>query len=301
MRNAAVATGTSAERAAIVARTTHIHHTTSVSYTVLVADAVLGNRLSARASTVATDSATISVSVSATIKVTATIITMIPLAVSAIVEITIATIVSVVTRPIHMSVVMTATSHAGRTVARSSEVTTIPAIVHTYMMIVMSTIVVAVSVIVTMPSMAMPSVSTTIGSIEVRTPEVEVLTMRVAQIDAEVPVTCLPVEWAIEIAGGYIGVPLPIVKDITQVEITTLPVGAEHVCTSCHSHEIVKINLVGCLVLLVIQIQLVGHLVGQKQGFVASLLITHGVGGSANCHHHQCEKQLLHNRIVLNC
>ena len=285
-----------------IARSAHIHHAPSVRHTVLVTDAALGYRLSARASIVATDAATTSLSVSATIKVTATIVAMIPLAVSTIVEITITTIVPVVARSVDMSVVMTTSSYAGRAVARSAEVTTIPAIVHTYMIVVMSTIVVAVSMIVTMSSIMVPGVSATIGGIEVRTPEVEVVTMRVAQIDAEVPVTCLPVEWAIEIAGGYKGVPLPVVKDITQVEVTTLPVGAEHVCTSCHSHEIVEINLVGCLVLLVTQIQLVGHLVGQEQGLVASLLITHGVGGSsANCHHHQCEKQLLHNRIVLNC
>ena len=192
-------------------------------------------------------------------------------------------------------------SHSGRAVARSTEVATVPTIVHTYMMIVVSTIVVAMSMIVPMCTMAMPSVSATIGGIEVRTPEVEVVTMRVAQIDAEVPVTSLPVEGAIEVAGCDIGVPLPVVQDITQIEVTTLPVGAEHVCTPSHSHEIVEIDLVGCLVLLVSQIQLVSHLVGQEQCLIASLLVAHGVGRNSNCHHHQCEKQLLHNRIVLNC
>ena len=196
------------------------------------------------------------------------------------------------------------TCYTGRAVAWTTEVTTIPAVMHTNMIIVVGvrTIVVAVSVIVTISTMTMPGVTTTIGDIEVRTSEVEVVTMRVAEINAEVPVACLPVEGTVEIAGCHKGVPLPVVKDIAQVEITTLPVGAEHVSTTCHSHEIVEIDLVGCLVLLVVQIQLVSHLISQEQGLVASLLVAHGVGGSsANCHHHQCEKQLLHNRIVLNC
>ncbi len=43
------------------------------------------------------------------------------------------------------------------------------------------------------------------------------------------------------------------------------------------------------------------HLIGEEQGFVASLLVAHCT--SCHCrgqHHHQCEKHLLHNRIVLN-
>ena len=233
--------------------------------------------------------ATIIMSVSATIEVSIAIVTMIPLTIVAIIEI------PIVTTSIMMA------SHSGRAVARSTEVPTVPAIMHTYMMIMVSAIVVAVSMVVPMTSMTVPGVSTTIGGIEVGTPEVEVVTMRVAQVDAEVPVTSLPVEWAIEIAGGYKGIPLPVEKNIAQVEVTTLPVGAKHVCTSCYTHQIVEIDLVGCLVLLVSQIQLVSHLVGQEQGLIASLLIAHGVGSSSNYHHHQCEKQLLHNRIVLNC
>ena len=67
-----------------------------------------------------------------------------------------------------------------------------------------------VSVIVTISTMNVPSVSTAIGGIEVRTSKEEIVTMRITAIDAEVPVTCLPVEWAIEIAGCYVGIPLPV-------------------------------------------------------------------------------------------
>jgi hypothetical protein len=100
---------------------------------------------------------------------------------------------------------------------------------HPNVMSVIATIVVAVSVIVSMCAVVMPGMATTIGGIEVRTSKVEVVTMRVAEIDTEVPVACLPVERTVEIAGCHEGVPLPVVEDIAQVEVTTLPVGAKHV------------------------------------------------------------------------
>ena len=185
--------------------------------------------------------------------------------------------------------------------ARTTEVATVPTVVHTNVLSVGGTVVIAVTVIVAMTSNPMPGVTAAIGGIEVGTAEVEVITMRIAQIDAEVPVACLPVEGTVEITGCHEGIPLPVVENITQVQVTALPVGAEHVGSPSNSHQVVEVDLVGGLILLVCQVQFVGHLVGQEQSLVAGLFVTHGVGGDAYSHHHQCEKQLLHNRIVLNC
>ena len=147
--------------------------------------------------------------------------------------------------------------------------------------------------------MGVPGMSTAIGGIEVRTSEVEVVTMWITEIDSEMPVTSLPVKWTIEIAGCYKGVPLPVEEYISEVEITTLPIGSEYIVASCDTHQVVKVDLVGCLILCVRQVQLVSHLVGEEQGLVTSLLVAHGTcchrGGQ---HHCQCEKQLFHNRIL---
>jgi hypothetical protein len=80
-----------------------------------------------------------------------------------------------------------------------------------------------------MSAMNMPGMSAAIGSIEVRTSEVEIVTVRIAGVDAEMPVTCLPVERTIEIGGCDIGLPLPVEQDITQVEITAFPIDTENV------------------------------------------------------------------------
>ena len=190
--------------------------------------------------------------------------------------------------------------HAGRAMARSTEVTPVPAIVHAEVLSGRRTEVLPVSVVVTMSPMNVPGMSATIGGIEVWTSEEEIVTMRIATIDAEVPIACIPVEWAIEVAGCYVGVPLPVEQDIAEIEIPALPVGTEHISATCYPHQVVEVDFVSCFVLLVSQIQLVCHLVGEEQGLATGLLVAH-----CTCchrcgqHHHQCEKHLLHNRIIL--
>jgi hypothetical protein len=113
------------------------------------------------------------------------------------------------------SSVVAMTSDTSRAVARTSEITTVPAIVHAEMLSVNRAEVFSVAIIIAMCAMQMPSVSTTIGRIEVRATEVEVVTMRITAIDAEVPVTSLPIEWAIEIGCCQISLPLPSKQNIT--------------------------------------------------------------------------------------
>jgi hypothetical protein len=151
------------------------------------------------------------------------------------------------------------------------------AVVHAIVCSVWGTIVVAVSVIVTVSTVTMPGMSATIGGIEVRTTEVEVVTMGVTEVDAEVPVACVPVEWAIEIVGCHECIPLPVEQDIAQIEVTALPIDTIHIVAAGYTHQIVEIDLVCGLVLLISQIQLIRHLVGQEQGLVASLLVAHCV------------------------
>ena len=53
--------------------------------------------------------------------------------------------------------------------------------------------VVAMAVIIAMSANHVPSMTATIGGIEYRTSEEEIVAMRIAGIDAEVPVTGIPV------------------------------------------------------------------------------------------------------------
>jgi hypothetical protein len=158
-----------------------------------------------------------------------------------------------------------------------TEVTTIPAVVHSEMGSVRCTEMLSVSIVISVSAMNVPSVTSTICGIEVGTSEVEIVTMWVTAIDAEVPVACFPVEWTIEICGCYIGIPLPVQQDVAEVQVPALPVCAENVSTTCHSHQIVEVYLVGSLILLICEVELIGHLVSQEQGLITSLLITHRI------------------------
>jgi len=68
----------------------------------------------------------------------------------------------------------------------------------------------AATIVVASSAYHMPSMSTTIAGIEHGTSEVEVVTVWIAGVDAKMPETVTPVEWAIEVAGSTECAPLPI-------------------------------------------------------------------------------------------
>ena len=154
-------------------------------------------------------------------------------------------------------------------------ISAIPAVAHTHMVVAMyiRTIVAVMSFVVASASVVVPAVSTAIGHIEVWLSKVEVVTMRIAGIDAEVPVSSLPVKGAIEIGSCTEQIPLPGVEYVTQVQVAALPIGAEHIVITCYAHQVVQVDFIGCLVLCVCQVQFVSHLVSQEEGLSASLLV----------------------------
>jgi len=129
-------------------------------------------------------------------------------------------------------------------------VSTVPAVAHAEMMV--AAVVRAIdSVVMSIVAAAMitPAMSSTIGAIEVRTTEVEVATVRIAGVNAEVPVTCIPVERTVEIGCCTEQLPLPAVEYIVKVGITTLPVCAKDIVSAGDTHQIIKIYLIGSLIL----------------------------------------------------
>ena len=187
--------------------------------------------------------------------------------------------------------------HTGRA-AVAAEITTVPTVVHTYMLSSWGAEVLSVTIVVAAISVDMPGMSATIADIECRRSEVEVITVRISGVDAEVPVACLPVEGTVEVAGCQEGIPLPVEKDITHIEVATLPIDTEYIGAAGHTHQIVEVDLITSLVLLVGEVELIGHLIGQEQSLSAGLLETHGGGRDCDCQHrHQGHQHLFHNRI----
>ena len=177
-----------------------------------------------------------------------------------------------------------------------AEVTAIPTVQHTevgascYRAEVFAT-----SVVISAAANNVPRMTSAIAGIEDRTSEVEVVAVWIAGIDAEVPVATIPVEWAVEVAGGTECLPLPFQQHVAHVQIATLPIGGIDIIVTGNTHQVVQIDFVGSLVLLVGQVQLVGHLVRQEQCLVACLLVAHCMARCCYCQHgYQGYHHLLH-------
>ena len=156
-------------------------------------------------------------------------------------------------------------------------VATIVSVAHAMARPVVATVVAAM--IPTPATIHPPTVTAAIDIPEVWTAEVEVVTMWIAGVDAEMPVASLPVQWAIEISGCQVGLILPVEQYVTQVEVALCPIHTIKVCLGVYAHQVVEVNFVCCLILLFGKIELIGHLVGQEQGLLTGLLITHCIGG----------------------
>ena len=159
-------------------------------------------------------------------------------------------------------------------------VATIVAVAHAESAVVFTMTVgctVGTSMIVATSSIHPPAVSTTIGQVEGWTTEVEVGTVRITGVDAEVPVTSLPVEGTVEIAGGHIGTVLPVEEDITQVEIPTSPVDSIQVIITVDAHQVVEVDLISSLILILGEVQFISHLISKEQSLITSLFVTHGI------------------------
>ena len=147
----------------------------------------------------------------------------------------------------------------------------------------------------------MPAVTATILYVNGGTAKEEIVAIRVAGINAEMPIACVPVERTIEIGGVTESTILPRQQDVAEVEVATLPIETIQVVDGAHTHQVVEVYLVCCLILLVGEVKFIRHLVGEEQRLLTGLLITHS--SCRHGHHDHCYKgeyKLFHNLISLN-
>lgn len=71
-----------------------------------------------------------------------------------------------------------------------------------------------------------PAMSTSVHGIEMRSAKEEIVSARVSGIDAEMPITIVPVERAIEIGSVEEGAILPVEQNVAQVHVALSPVWA---------------------------------------------------------------------------
>lgn len=124
----------------------------------------------------------------------------------------------------------------------------------------------------------MPAVAPTVHGVEAWCTEIEVVTVWIAGVHTEVPIACVPIERTIEITGIAVHAILPIEQYVTQVQVAALPVEAVQVVVVVDAHQVVEVNLIGSLILVIGEVELVCHLVRQEKGLPTRLVVTHGLG-----------------------
>ncbi len=166
-------------------------------------------------------------------------ISMVAVAIISIAVVAVAIIIAVSATVSEVSVAVAHTTSvvaACKAVAHASAIAVSPAII--------------TAMIPTAAAVHPPAVSATIDGPEMGVTEVEIVAIGVAGVDAEVPIACIPVEWTIEIACCHIGVVLPVEQYVAKVQVALCPVCTIKVIVCVHTHQVVEVNLIGCLILL---------------------------------------------------
>lgn len=83
--------------------------------------------------------------------------------------------------------------------------------------------------------------SATIVYVYSRTIEVEVVAVRIACVNAEVPVASVEVERTIEVGCVAESTILPVEQNVAHVEIAVAPVGPIQVVDSIYTHKVVEV------------------------------------------------------------
>ncbi len=176
----------------------------------------------------------------------------------------------------------------------------VPATAHARMRSTVARSIPTTAVVPRTSSVAVPRVTTIVGEHEVRATEEEIVAVRIACVDAEMPETIAPIERTIEVRGIAVSAILPVEQDVAQVEVALPPVNAVEVIIVVYTHEVVKIDLIGCFILLIGEIKLVSHLIRQKKSLIAGLVITHGRSAQRDSEQEcECCKEPFHTKIIM--
>lgn len=151
------------------------------------------------------------------------------------------------------------------------------------------------AMIVTTASVVPPAMASPVSGIYRGMAEIEIVPAWITGVYGEMPKAIRPIKRAVEIGCGTECLPLPVQKNVAYVEIALPPVCPEHVIDSGHTHEVVEIYLIGGVILLLCEVQLVSHFVCKEESFAASLLIAHGICGQRHAKKsHKGNHYLLH-------
>ena len=110
----------------------------------------------------------------------------------------------------------------------------------------------------------------------------------------------MEVERTVEVSRVAEHAILPVEQHVAEVEVTPAPVVAVQLVVRVDAEQIVEVYLVSRLILVVSEVQLVSHLVGEEQSLFARLTVAHCAGCHHEAeHHYYCCEKPFHNISVL--
>jgi restriction endonuclease Mrr len=95
-----------------------------------------------------------------------------------------------------------------------------------------------------------------------------------------------PNHGTIEIYDLGVAIPLPGAEDVTEVGVAAHPEDAIEIRPVVEAKHIIEVDFIDSLVLREAEVELIGHLIREEEGFLASLGEAHGCG-RGNYRHHQ--------------
>lgn len=120
-----------------------------------------------------------------------------------------------------------------------------------------------------------------VGDVDVGTCVV-VIAYAVVVVDGVVPACGVPAHGTVEVVECAEQVVLPVEEYAAEVDVAVLPVGACDVGGAVEAHEVVEVDLVGAVVLLGGEVELVGHFVGDEPCLLARVVVADGA--CCECH-----------------
>lgn len=97
----------------------------------------------------------------------------------------------------------------------------------------------------------------------------------VVSVDGEHEGSMIPSQRTDEIISCCKERELPVVEDMAKVGVAIGQVIAIDVASGRDAHEIVEVDFVAVVVLLVVEVELIGHLVGEEARLLASFVVVH--------------------------
>lgn len=152
--------------------------------------------------------------------------------------------------------------------------------------------------IVVTAAMVVASVAAAIGVIN-RRMMVVVMSKAVVTVDGEQPGTTVPCQRTEEVVGSCEERVLPVIKDMTEVGIAIGKIIAIKVGLGAYAQEVIQIDLVAIVVLLLVEVQLISHLVGEETRLLAGFFIVHSAEGNGSAEaEHEGKNHLFHIALM---